>query len=128
MQNPVRLPRTQIAAVRIQILEQQNMRCALCNLPLAKDKAVLDHCHSTGYVRAVLHSSCNALLGKLENGMKRFGVTNSSAFLHGAASYIQQHAVPQTNLLHPLYRDDEAKRLRKNKLARVRRAKLKDQE
>ncbi len=47
---------------------QQNFCCAICNRELdfsAKRGAVLDHSHTTGKVRGLLHSSCNTAIGLL---------------------------------------------------------------
>ena len=51
------------------LLEQQNI-CALCRTPITKN-ACLDHDHSSGKVRGVLHHGCNTFLGFLENGFRR---------------------------------------------------------
>lgn len=96
--------------------------CALCGLPGVAKDPVLDHCHKTGAVRGTLHRSCNALLGKVENNVARFGVKNLPAFLHGAASYLQRHATNITGLIHPTHKTPEEKRLARNTAARNARA------
>ena len=117
-----RLKTTEVAPTREAFLLKQSNRCALCQLPLTSPKAVLDHDHSTGLVRASLHSGCNSLLGKVENNHKRYGVPNLSAFLHGAAAYLQRHETDQTGLLHPTHRTPEEKRVARNTKARKTRA------
>lgn len=104
----------------------QGETCALCKLPLPAAKAVLDHDHSTGAVRAALHNGCNALLGKLENNHKRYGVTNLAAFSNGVASYLGRHAVNITGYLHPTHKSEEEKRVARNTKARKKRASSKD--
>ena len=99
---------------------QQGGRCAICKLPLSKE--VLDHDHSTGAVRATLHSGCNALLGKVENNYKRYGVVNLAAFLNGVAAYLQRHVTNQTGLLHSTHRTEDERREKRNAKARVARA------
>jgi hypothetical protein len=37
-------------------------RCALCGEDMSPQEAVLDHCHSTGAVRGLLHPRCNTLI------------------------------------------------------------------
>jgi hypothetical protein len=121
---PRRLKTTEIAAARQQLATQQQGRCAICQLPLHHD--VLDHDHSTGAVRATLHSGCNALLGKIENNYKRYGVANLSAFLNGVAGYLQRHTMNQTGWLHSTHRTDDEKRVARNTKARRTRATKKE--
>lgn len=83
---------------------------------------VLDHDHGTGAVRATLHRGCNALLGKIENNHKRYGVTNLAAFTNGVAAYLQYHMTNQTGWLHPTHKSPEEKRIKANARARVNRA------
>lgn len=115
-----RLKQSEIAVVRERIGKEQGDRCALCQLPLTKP--VLDHDHSTGAVRGVLHNGCNALLGKVENNYKRYGVVNLAAFLNGTAQYLQRHVTNQTGYIYNTHRTDDEKRERRNKQARARRA------
>lgn len=115
-----RLKTTEIAKTRVDLAVQQGGRCAICKLPLSKE--VLDHDHSTGAVRATLHSGCNALLGKVENNYKRYGVVNLAAFLNGVAAYLQRHVTNQTGLLHSTYRTEEERREKRNTKARAARA------
>lgn len=120
-----RLKTTEVSVVRQRLWEQQGARCALCSLPMQYDKAVLDHDHSTGAVRASLHRGCNALLGKVENNAARYGVTNIAAFGHGLGAYLLAHITNKTGFLHPTYRTEEEKRVRRNTLAKVARARKK---
>lgn len=120
-----RLKQAEIASVRASMLIAQKGYCAVCQLPLSAKEAVLDHDHRTGICRGVLHAGCNSLLGPVENNAPRFGVRNLQAFLHGAAAYLKLHEQDMTQLLHPTYRTEDEKRLRRNKKARVARAKKK---
>ena len=115
-----RLKQSEVSVIRERQIVQQGGRCALCQLPLTKP--VLDHDHQTGAVRGTLHNGCNALLGKLENNYKRYGVLNLPAFANGVASYLQRHMTNQTGLLHPTHKTPEEKRLLTNDRARKRRA------
>ena len=89
---------------------------------MAPGTEVLDHDHSTGAVRATLHRGCNALLGKIENNHKRYGVVNLAAFTNGVAAYLQYHMTNQTGWLHPTHKSEDEKRIRRNTLARKARA------
>ncbi|WNV48158.1 DNA exonuclease VII [Caulobacter phage Quill_5.2] len=106
--------------MRVLLLAKQKGRCAICNLPIKSSEIpVLDHNHETGAVRGVLHHSCNAVLGKIENSYKRFGLGNHlMAFLNGVAAYLQAHATNITGFLHPTHYTEDEKRLKANAKAR----------
>lgn len=121
-----RLKQSEVGPARERLATQQGGRCALCQLPLTKP--VLDHDHSTGAVRGTLHNGCNALLGKLENNYKRYGVVNLAAFANGVAAYLQRHMTNQTGWLHPSHRTEDENRERRNAKARAARAARKSSE
>jgi hypothetical protein len=123
---PEKLKAAEIAEWREHTLALQGGRCALCSLTCSLEEAVADHCHTSGAMRAVLHRGCNALLGKVENNYKRYGLKNVAAFLNGAAAYLQLHATNRTGMIHPTYKDAEGKRLLRNKRARLARARKKE--
>ena len=83
------------------------------------------HDHQTGAIRGALHRGCNALLGKVENNYKRYGVRNLFAFLNGAAAYLQRHLTNRTGLLHPTHYTEDEKREKRNAKARAARARTK---
>lgn len=120
----LRLKQSQLAAWRAERVEANGGRCALCKLPIKKP--VADHCHTTGHLRDAICAACNSLLGRVENNYRRYGVQNLSAFLHGAAAYLQRHSTPQHGLLHPLHKTPDDKRLARNAKARAARAAKKD--
>lgn len=124
--DPIKLKSTQIAATRARLLAEQGGRCALCRLSLTAANAVLDHDHDTGAVRAVLHRSCNAVLGKVENGAVRYCVPNLIAFASGLGEYLRSHAVNISGLIHPLHKTPDEKRLLRNKRARLKRVRSKE--
>jgi len=66
------------------------------------DDAVVDHCHSTGLVRGVLHRQSNAWAGKIENSWKRHGYNSKIALpeaLRALATYLEE---ARTDVLHPV--------------------------
>ena len=62
---PIRLTQAATKAYREAKLREQGGRCALTGYTISAAEAVLDHCHSTGHVRGVLHRGANSLLGKI---------------------------------------------------------------
>lgn len=118
-----KLKASEVAGCRTDLLAAQGGRCALCGYPVLPADAVLDHSHTTGEVRGVLHRGCNSMLGKIENHMRIAKLTHAptmSAFLQGVVPYL--HKREYTGVLYPTHRTEEDKRLRRNKLARKRRA------
>jgi len=115
-----------VATVRATLLQRQAGKCALCGRP--PKTPCLDHCHTNGWIRGVLCSGCNAMLGKLENNRGRYGLSDFgafAAFLGGVAQYLHTHKLGPTNLLHPTYKTTDEKRLARNEKARKTRAKSK---
>lgn len=113
-----------LAQWRKDTLAKQGGKCAVCQLPCTEAAAVGDHCHDTGFMRGVLHRSCNSLLGKVENNFRRYGVPNLAAFLHGVPAYLQR---PMHEVQYPTHRTDDEKRIARNAKARKARAVKKEQ-
>lgn len=113
-----RLTTSELKVIRQQFLIAQNSRCAICQGPITTRQGqdpVLDHDHKTGAVRAVLHRSCNALLGKVENNSARFGVRDLMAFCQGTAKYLMRHQTNITGMLHSTHLTEDEKRIKRNK-------------
>jgi hypothetical protein len=122
-----KLDSSAVPDVKRRLLVMQGGKCAICGHPMtARDVAVLDHDHSTGIVRGVLHNSCygaeGRVKGKAHMGHKGVG---AYTYLIALGKYLERHIKPQTNLIHPVHRSDDEKRLLKNKRARTARAKKK---
>lgn len=77
-------------------------------------------------MRGVLHRGCNSLWGTLENNAPRYGVRDLAVFANGVGQYLRAHMVNTTGYLHPTYRTEEEKRVRRNAKARATRAKKKE--
>lgn len=83
------LRRADVAAVRVFLWNYQYRRCAVTGKPLRLASAVLDHCHRTGRVRAVVHRSANAAEGGYHAGhLCGLSPSSMNAML---ASYRQQN-------------------------------------
>ena len=97
-----------IALVRQKTLEEQDYTCSLCDHIIREGEDVLDHDHTTGYIRSVLHSDCNMLLGKIENFLNgrgkriKYGSNRLVTFLDTVHSYIT--ASYDGNLIHPKHK------------------------
>lgn len=77
-----------LTAIQVLRMWEQD-RCDACGEPIdgskmqRRDSPAIDHCHSTGQVRGVLHSGCNIALGV---------VGESPARLRALADYIEERA------------------------------------
>lgn len=100
----MKLKAKEIKPTRDQMLIDQGGLCGVCKLPIEAGKDVLDHCHTHGHVRGVLHSGCNMLLGKLENNHRRYKV-NLKEFVQGVMQYIETQ--PDVILIHPTHKTAE---------------------
>ena len=92
-----------VKTVRETLLVEQKNLDAVTNLEIPPKQAVLDHCHNTQYVRAVLHRQVNASLGKIENlwirYLKHWYPYDLSTFLRQCADYIEKE--PNKRFYHP---------------------------
>lgn len=50
----------------------QEGKCGLCKFPVDIEEAVVDHDHTTGKIRRILHRGCNAFEGKCLSAYKRY--------------------------------------------------------
>lgn len=117
-----RITQRQVSDWRARLLEAQKGNCALCGLPI-KANPVLDHCHTNGHLRGVLHTQCNGLLGKIEN--YRYGIVSMPHFLAGAWRYMESTRHLSTPL-HYTFRTPDEKKEQAKKRAAKRRAVLKE--
>jgi hypothetical protein len=112
-----------IRPLRQQLLLEQNNLCAICQEYLDPFEAVLDHCHTTGLIRCVLHRGCNMYIGALENNQKRNLITASrlSNILANFETYVKTHKP----ITHPSHLTPEERIVRSKKRAKKRRQKPK---
>lgn len=117
-----RLKQSEVAATREALLKRQGGLCALTGYPLSSDKAVLDHCHTTGLCRGVIHRGVNALLGKLENNHKRYGVSLPQMVAMGPllGPYLLKDYSDMP--LHYTFKSEDEKRILRNTRAKKARA------
>jgi hypothetical protein len=110
-----------IKPTRESILVEQRGLCAICHEFIEPTEAVLDHCHKTGYIRAVLHRGCNAYIGHMENNMARNLISPNrlAKILTNFEIYIATHRL----ILHPTHRTPEERKERARKRAKAKRAK-----
>jgi hypothetical protein len=110
-----------IKPLRQEILLEQHGLCAICQEHIDLEEAVLDHCHKTGYIRAVLHRGCNAYIGHMENNLARNRITPSrlAKILANFNLYINSHRL----MLHPTHKTPEERIERAKKRAKARRQK-----
>lgn len=66
------------------MLSTQQGLCAICKRPagMFKCRLAVDHCHTTGKIRALLCTHCNTALGKFQD---------SPEILRTAALYVENH-------------------------------------
>lgn len=116
---------------RAKYLKKNSNICPLCKEPIAPNDAALDHCHTTGHVRNVVHKDCNILLGKIENYIKRYGKRFRDpevleTFFQNVGAYMQEDYTG--NMFHPTHKTPEDKELRelKRRLKRAKRHETKE--
>lgn len=116
---PSKLKTTQLAEWRSKQLAATSGRCELCGAVCSSPCA--DHDHMTGQMRGTICRSCNSGLGQIERSVKRYGIKDLSAFLTGSTRYLQRHAIPKHDTLHPTFKSEDDKRVARNATARKRR-------
>ena len=120
----MKLTAARIPAVRTALLKKQGNVCAICQQPFTKkDVPCLDHCHKTGYVRGVLHRTCNGQEGRvLTKAIRGHAGVTGEDYIIGLGKYYDQFKTPQTPYIHPTHKTEDEKRLARNKKARVKSA------
>lgn len=126
-----RLKTTEINEVKEILLERQDYICPLCDEDMSEVESrniCLDHSHVTGQIRDVLCRNCNAIEGRVwnfANRAKRGGTI--FGWLTRMMAYIDHHEENPSGIYHPKYRTVEEKRLARNKKARLRAKKRREE-
>lgn len=120
-----RLKPSEVIQVTVALLKVQKGRCPLCDSTIQRKKgnACLDHNHRTGAIRAVLCRNCNGIEGKvfnLANRAKRHRTPEE--WMVSLLDYWRHHEANPLPVLHHAHRTEGEKRVRRNTLARKRRA------
>lgn len=93
------------ARVRELLLKEQKGKCLITNKTIPQGKAALDHNHKTQFVRGVLHTHSNVMLGKIENAWDRYMVwwcpISLPEFLRGAANFLERDQ--PKDFVHPAF-------------------------
>ena len=99
---------------RLALLKKQGYVCPLCELELLPEEAALDHCHTTGHVRQVLHRSCNSAEGKILHwaGQRSKG-DDPVEFVSNLLGYWQQYYTDRP--LHPTHGKPRKRRAKRRK-------------
>lgn len=94
---------------RLMFMEKQEYKCALCGGRTAPETPCLDHCHTSGMVRAVLCGTCNRNEGKVRVAiryMSKLGHltrTDPISWLKNLVAYLEHHEENPSNIIHPSF-------------------------
>ena len=125
-----KIPRTAMRSWAAGQLKKQNGLCPLCAKHIdlrIKGEGVIDHDHTTGEARGVLHRSCNAAEGKISNAAARWGAKSSArqdivAYLTAVVLYLSQ---PGTGYVYSLHKTVDERKAAANAKAKLRKAETK---
>ena len=132
------MKQSEIKPLKEKLWLANNKCCPVLNKPIVLEKMVLDHAHKAlsdeyspekGVIREALDFRTNAVLGKLENSLKRTGLTNEPGFsigdfLRNAADYFESGSYQDENgayYVHPkeVHKEPKLKKMSYNKLKKV---------
>ena len=114
----IEMKQSDIRILKEKIWLENNKKCPVLNKEIPLEKMALDHAHKTkseeytenkGVIRTSLDFRANAILGKVENAIKRTGLNkdpdfNIVDFLRNAADYFEKGAYKDENgfcYIHP---------------------------
>ena len=119
-----RLKQSDVPMVRDKLAAKQGWVCPLCLGSLKSKQAVLDHCHDTGRVRAVLCRNCNGTgEGKVRTAAIRCASkTGMIEWLENLAAYWRYYEQNPRDFTYPSHKSEDEKRLARNKKARLKRS------
>lgn len=108
-----RLKQKELAQYRAELLKKQHSVCPLCGHKIEPEEACLDHDHGTGYIRFVLHRSCNSAEGRIVSWAKRSRADDPYEFLRNL--YDLHRKDYSSNPIHPKHLTETEKELKKLK-------------
>lgn len=130
-----KLSRAMMPAWKVRQLKvEQAGLCLLCGKPIdlsIEREGAVDHNHTTGEIRGVLHRSCNAAEGKVRNAIGSWGTKsfNDQAILEFAAKLVVYWHTAGCGLIYPTHVDAETSKRKamdkRNVAAKERRASIK---
>lgn len=121
----------------MQIQVAQGNKCPLCKANFGDGKLkgkkivpkyipVLDHNHDNGRLRGVLCNNCNGMEGKIKNRVRRASRDLTDVqWLENLLTYWKLHEEPRSPYIYPTHKNEDEKRLARNKKARLARAQKK---
>lgn len=119
---------SQLTQVKVALLKRQHNEhgkptCPICEDPITVVTSVVDHNHTTGFIRDALCRNCNGLEGKIKNvaGRGKRGRTKEQ-WLVSIIKYWRKHEQPVYQLLYPLHKTEDEKRVKRNLITRKKRA------
>lgn len=118
--------------IRQELIVKQNGLCPICGKDLtrtATKNLVVDHDHSTGVIRAVLHRGCNGLEGKVLRFLTTWGKAKGKheviETLKRLIKFWELHLTPQTDWIYYGHKTAAEKRAAYNAKRRRARANAK---
>ena len=101
---------SEVQGVRAQLMTKQKYRCPMCDTNLANGtRTALDHCHTTGNIRATLCNTCNQNEGRVLKAMRYMALkshrawTDPVGWLRALADYLEHHRDNPSGLIHPTF-------------------------
>lgn len=116
-----RLKQKEIKGYRTELWVLQDQTCPLCHQHIEKEDAVLDHCHKTGHIRAVLHRSCNSSEGRVMKWAYSSKAYDPLYYLNNLIKYHNEDFT--SNPFHPKHLTPNEKEIKR--LTKIMRAKKK---
>jgi len=103
-----KITKAEVKAVTEELMIAQKNICPICKKSLLIAKPVdrvLDHNHTTGLVRAVLHRGCNGAEGKVRQVLESWGRAGDNELLliqtlANMGEFWRLHLSPQTEYIH----------------------------
>jgi len=119
-----RLRPKDLPAAKALMLEAQGWRCGICQRDMRQvepKNRCLDHSHITGQIRAVCCRACNGGEGRIWNWANRSKQDMTVLdWLRACMAYIEEHEANPSGVYHCTHRTPEEKRIARNKKARLR--------